>query len=100
MTEFDRAVRRLAADFARAGATRAPSDAALRAYERALGSASFKDWRAFYAAALAALREAAVGPGRRDARARLVRLFDDDLGATLVSAAEREWLRARFVEAA
>lgn len=100
MMEFVWAVRRLAADFASAGVMGPPAAAALRAYERALDRASDVTWRAFYAATFAALREAAVAPGGRHARARLVALFDDDLGTTVVPAAEREWLRARFVEAA
>jgi hypothetical protein len=102
MTEFDAARRRLDDDLVAVGAADAAATAASRAYATALTNGSPAAWSAFYRSAYLALTTAAEPPAAAAAPAfaRLLALFDDDLGVTLVAPAERERLRARLVEAA
>lgn len=101
MTEYELACGRLLEDLLAAGVPPSASAATARAYRTALESGAGTDWRGFYVSAFAALAALAdVAPGGSRAYARLAALADDDLGAAIIVAEEREAVRARLVEAA
>lgn len=80
-----------------------PSDraaATIYTYMSALHEQSDVAWRAFYHSMYDRLQELAERDYPYVGRAAipLVQLLDDDLGVTLISAPERERIRARLVE--
>jgi hypothetical protein len=98
--EFQDAAMRFAADLDAAGVLPARASSVVRRYLDALQHPSAATWSAAYVALFAALETAGERPLPGAARARLLRLLDDDLGVTLLTPAQRERVRGRLVEAA
>ena len=94
------ALTNLRQDLDAAGVPRASAAATIYSYMSALHEQSSTAWRAFYHSMYDRLRELAARDYPYVGRAALplLRLLDDDLGVTLISASERERIRARLVE--
>ncbi len=87
-------------DLDAAGVPSARAAATIYTYMSALHDQSTAAWRAFYHSVYDRLRELASRDYPHVGRAAvpLLQLLEDDLGVTLISASERERIRARLVE--
>jgi hypothetical protein len=102
VSDYMSALTSLRSDLDVAGVPRASAAATIYSYMSALHEPSALAWRAFYHSIYDRLRELAERDYPYVGRAALplLQLLDDDFGVTLISAEERERIRARLVEGA